>query len=58
MLAKHQQAIDDLVKAIAAARAGKKQAFADLFTKSSTEAAGFGLRAWSMDLSTCKNWVP
>jgi hypothetical protein len=58
MLVKHQQAIDDLVKAIAAARAGKKQAFVDLFTKSSTEGAGFGLRAFTLDLSTCENWVP
>jgi hypothetical protein len=58
MLVRHQQAIDDLVKAIVAARAGKKQAFVDLFTRSSTEGAGFGLRAFTLDLSTCENWVP
>ena len=58
MLVKHQQAIDDLVKAIAAARAGKKQAFVNLFTKSSTEGGGFGLRAFTLGLGTCENWVP
>jgi hypothetical protein len=58
MLVKHQQATDDLVRAITADRAGRKQAFVDLFTKSSTEGAGFGLRAFTLEIHTCENWVP
>jgi hypothetical protein len=58
MLVKHQQATDDLVRAIAADKAGRKQAFVDLFTKSSTEGGAFGLRAFALGIRTCENWVP
>jgi hypothetical protein len=58
MLSKHRQATAELVKAIASARAGAKQAWVDHFTRSSTLGGGFGLRAWGLHLGTCKNWTP
>jgi hypothetical protein len=57
-LTKHQQATAELLKAIASARAGRKQAFVNHFTRSSTLGGGFGLRAWSLNLKSCQNWTP